>query len=197
MKNLFRISALALLAFSTISCSREDDSVQSNTELKNVDNNGISTEKISFTKTKVVAISQEVAGLGVNNSISVNYGTATVSLVMQSDGNLVMYKTGLVSGAIWQSYTSGYNPWNNYPFVLKAQTDGNLVIYKNAPYVFANAIWQTATNDGVYNNPTIQLQILEIDNQVTGSRKHRVEFVLKQNGSNRLSICSIDIDPIW
>ena len=70
-------------------------------------------------------------------------------LVVQSDGNLVVYSKGGV--AVWASGTAG-----NGPAFLKAQTDGNLVLYRisdNAPIwasgtVGANRSYVLMQNDG-------------------------------------------------
>lgn len=57
-------------------------------------------------------------------------------LILQSDGNLVLYDLGQGHRAIWASKTNGQA-------VSKAimQSDGNLVIYG-----FPNAIWASGTN---------------------------------------------------
>jgi len=77
-------------------------------------------------------------------SSSINYGlcenkisSSTIDLVMQDDGNLVIYeKNGTYKWA------TGTNGKGTGPYRLMMQTDGNLVIYdsKNA------AIWATGTN---------------------------------------------------
>jgi phage-related protein len=56
-------------------------------------------------------------------------------LVVQSDGNLVVYSKGGV--AVWNSGTQG-----NGPVYLVAQADGNLVLYRVSDNV---AVWDTAT----------------------------------------------------
>lgn len=57
-------------------------------------------------------------------------------LIMQGDGNLVLYKNG--SQAIWAS-----NTWNKPVTRCDMQTDGNLVLYNNSwtPY-WASNTWQ-------------------------------------------------------
>jgi hypothetical protein len=50
-------------------------------------------------------------------------GTGANRLVMQSDGNLVLYNA---SSWVWQSYSGGAGPSH-----LDVQDDGNLVIYRN------------------------------------------------------------------
>ena len=62
-------------------------------------------------------------------------GDGRFKLVMQGDGNLVIYKQG---AAIWTSNTNGVDCT---PYKLAMQSDGNLVIYgKNRP------IWASDTN---------------------------------------------------
>ena len=56
------------------------------------------------------------------------------SLVMQHDGNLVLYGSGV---ALWQSDTAGTDG-----YVAIMQTDGNLVVYGRR----SNALWDSHTN---------------------------------------------------
>jgi len=67
-------------------------------------------------------------------------------LVMQSDGNLVLYTAGRTQ-PIWATATSGGN--NNY---LAMQTDGNLVVYSAA----SKPLWASTTNTG--RQTTLRLQ---------------------------------------
>ncbi len=62
------------------------------------------------------------------------HGRATTSLVMQGDGNFVLYNGG---HALWSSGTHG-RPGSS----LAVQGDGNVVIYAPGP----RAIWSTGTN---------------------------------------------------
>ncbi len=62
------------------------------------------------------------------------HGRATTSLVMQGDGNFVLYNGG---SALWSSGTHG-RPGSS----LAVQGDGNVVIYAPGP----RAIWATGTN---------------------------------------------------
>lgn len=59
-------------------------------------------------------------------------GTAAQNAVMQSDGNLVVYTS---SSAVWSSQTEG-NPGAS----LSVQDDGNLVIYSGS-----SALWTSNT----------------------------------------------------
>ena len=62
-------------------------------------------------------------------------GNIAYEVTMQGDGNLVLY-TG-IGRALWASGTSGHNG-----AVLVVQNDGNLVIYSNG-----TPIWATGTNE--------------------------------------------------
>jgi hypothetical protein len=61
------------------------------------------------------------------------------TLVMQTDGNLVVYT--LAGAPIWASNTAG-NPGSQ----LLVQDDGNVVIYRPEPPSGQSAVWETATN---------------------------------------------------
>ncbi len=64
--------------------------------------------------------------------------TASMELVMQADGNLVIYKSGK---PIWASNTGQSGDWCQNKCVAKFQGDGNLVLYKdNVPF------WSTQTH---------------------------------------------------
>ncbi|MBP0448717.1 MULTISPECIES: hypothetical protein [unclassified Kitasatospora] len=67
----------------------------------------------------------------------------TTQLVMQSDGNLVIYQNG--KGAVWASYTVGCG----YKAVM--QTDGNLVVYA----ADGHPCW----NLGTYGHPHAKLTV--------------------------------------
>lgn len=93
------------------------------------------------------------AGTRVGSQISCN-GT---TLVMQADGNLVMYAGATTwgryfpaaSGPIWNSGT-----WGNSGAYAVMQADGNLVIYKGL-WASKVAIW----NSGTYMYPGSQLRL--------------------------------------
>ncbi|MFD7640210.1 glycoside hydrolase domain-containing protein [Kitasatospora sp. NPDC059795] len=70
--------------------------------------------------------------------------SATVRLVMQDDGNLVLYRRS-DGAAIWST-----NTWGNAGAYLSVQPDGNMVIYKAGSTTAA--LWSTATwgNTGAY-----------------------------------------------
>jgi hypothetical protein len=74
-------------------------------------------------------------------------------LVMQSDGNLVIYKRG-TSVAKWATGTNGKGAVQ-----MKFQTDGNLVLYKSNG---TTAVWASKTNgkcpSGDNASPVIALQ---------------------------------------
>ncbi|MGW4380360.1 hypothetical protein [Kitasatospora sp. NPDC004531] len=64
--------------------------------------------------------------------------SASVWLVLQQDGNMVMYRKR-DDKAIWSSGT-----WGNPGAMGRMQADGNLVLYKPAPQL-VDAIWSTGT----------------------------------------------------
>ncbi|MFF0296982.1 glycoside hydrolase domain-containing protein [Kitasatospora sp. NPDC004614] len=70
--------------------------------------------------------------------------SATVRLVMQDDGNLVMYRRS-DNAAIWST-----NTWGNAGAYLSMQPDGNMVIYKAGSTTAA--LWSTNSygNTGAY-----------------------------------------------
>ncbi|UXY22704.1 hypothetical protein N8I84_31335 [Streptomyces cynarae] len=80
--------------------------------------------------------------------------SATVTLTMQTDGNLVAYlKTGKgVGQAVWSSRTGG----NSGAYAVM-QTDGNLVVYKSGggPGT-GGALWSTGTYDDPGAYATVQ-----------------------------------------
>jgi hypothetical protein len=65
-------------------------------------------------------------------------------LIMQSDGNLVIYQNG---GAIWATGTNQYGTGGN-PDAAVMQSDGNFVIYnyQNFPNNDWRYVWDTGTN---------------------------------------------------
>lgn len=67
------------------------------------------------------------------------HGNPNTYMVMQSDGNLVIYNNA-DGRAIWSAEVSGYP--NAY---LRIQDDGNVVIYESWPPRRENALWSTGT----------------------------------------------------
>lgn len=66
------------------------------------------------------------------------------TLVMQDDGNLVLYRTegfGKPTHALWASGTDGQGA----DTFLAMQEDGNLVLYKGKPEAPTRALWQSQT----------------------------------------------------
>lgn len=76
------------------------------------------------------------------------------SLVMQSDGNLVLYQANV--GALWNTATAGTTP---SAFVM--QEDGNAVVYSAA----GSALW----NSGTYGQPGAYLTVQDDGNVVVYS----------------------------
>lgn len=70
--------------------------------------------------------------------------SGNVTLVMQSDGNLVVYRSTCVgdpSCAVWNSQTS-QQPGS---YFMAMQEDGNLVVYKGTPESNAGVVWNSQT----------------------------------------------------
>jgi hypothetical protein len=81
-----------------------------------------------------VGFSYSYATQWLNSGDSWTFGNSR--LVMQGDGNLVIYKKG-TNTAKWATGTSGSGNW------LKFQTDGNLVVYTAGGV----AKWASGTNN--------------------------------------------------
>jgi len=79
------------------------------------------------------------------------------TLVIQGDGNLVLYQNGV--GALWANYVFGSN------HRLAMQTDGNLVVYNGSN----QAVWHTVT----YGNPGAYLAVQNDGNAVVYSPSSR------------------------
>jgi len=79
-----------------------------------------------------------------------------VVLVMQSDGNLVTYKSNCVGNpacAVWSSRTS-QQPGS---YFLAMQEDGNLVIYRGTPENYGGVVWNSLSF-GAFGNYFLTLQ---------------------------------------
>lgn len=72
-------------------------------------------------------------GQVISDNALLESGNRTYQLIMQADGNLVLYKKN--QGAIWSTSTSGSGVW------ATMQSDGNLVVYSAASV----ALWNTQT----------------------------------------------------
>ncbi len=86
---------------------------------------------ISPVRTVVIADALQ-PGETLTNGGFIQSADGVSKLVMQTDGNLVVYRNGV---AVWSTSTSGAER------VLRMQTDGNLVIYSGA-----TAIWSSNTS---------------------------------------------------
>ncbi|CAN5657993.1 hypothetical protein BH09MYX1_BH09MYX1_03370 [soil metagenome] len=99
--------------------------------------------------------------LGVNEALGADQAKTSCdgrfSLVMQSDGNVVLYQNGT---ALWNSQTMGSGG-----STLAMQGDGNLVVYQNGT---AGAVWNSGTN----GNPGATLLVQDDGNValVNGSK---------------------------
>jgi len=200
MKNLIRVSSFALLALSLASCSRDTDLV--NEESAVMAQNSKNQEKISLTKTEVLAESNKISSLNAGQSLVLNHGNANIHLDLQYDGNLVLYASPIQGvgpapyPVKWASNTTFANG-TVQPY-LSAQTDGNLVLYKNAPYNSSNAIWASNTDTGNVSDPKFKLQIIKKTNALnSGSPKYYATFILEGNNSERHEIVVSEITNIY
>lgn len=200
MKNLIRVSSFALLALTLASCSRDTDLV--NDESSVMAQNSKNQEKISLTKTEVLAESNKISSLSAGQSLVLNYGNANIHLDLQYDGNLVLYASPIQwfgpapYPVKWASNTTFANG-TVQPY-LSAQTDGNLVLYKNAPYNSSNAIWASNTDTGNVSDPKFKLQVIKKTNALnSGSPKYYATFILEGNNSERHEITVSEITNIY
>lgn len=83
-------------------------------------------------------------GESIRDGEIIDYPTLNAHLVMQGDGNLVLYRglSGNAQGVIWSSGSSVGS--GNYFAVL--QDDGNLVIYTGTPATPGSAIYASVTS---------------------------------------------------
>lgn len=200
MKNLIRVSSFALLALTLASCSRDTDLV--NEESSVMAQNSKNQEKISLTKTEVLAESNKISSLNAGQSLVLNYGNANIHLDLQYDGNLVLYASPIQwfgpapYPVKWASNTTFANG-TVQPY-LSAQTDGNLVLYKNAPYNSSNAVWASNTDTGNVSDPKFKLQVIKKTNALnSGSPKYYATFILEGNNSERHEIVVSEITNIY
>jgi hypothetical protein len=200
MKNLIRVSSFALLTLALASCSRDTDLV--NEESSVMAQNSKNQEKISLTKTEVLAESNKISSLSAGQSLVLNHGNANIHLDLQYDGNLVLYASpiqwfGSAPYPVkWASNTTFANG-TVQPY-LSAQTDGNLVLYKNAPYNSSNAIWASNTDTGNVSDPKFKLQVIKKTNALnSGSPKYYATFILEGNNSERHEITVSEITNIY
>lgn len=199
MTKLLKISTLALLTLAITSCSRETDSMTEQTPVQTAKKMN-AQEKISLTKTEVLAESHRMSLLNVGQSLVLKYGNVNLHLDLQLDSNLVLY-------------ASPINYWGPAPYPVKwasntnlgigvaqpfliAQTDGNLVLYKTQPSVPGNAIWSTNTYSGTVSNPRFKLQIIKRTHAINGTR-YFATFILEGNDSERHEIAVEDITNIY
>lgn len=200
MKNLIRVSSFALLTLALASCSRDTDLV--NDESSVMAQNSKNQEKISLTKTEVLAESNKISSLSAGQSLVLNHGNANIHLDLQYDGNLVLYASPIQwfgpapYPVKWASNTTFANG-TVQPY-LSAQTDGNLVLYKNAPYNSSNAIWASNTDTGNVSDPKFKLQVIKKTNALnSGSPKYYATFILEGNNSERHEITVSEITNIY
>jgi|GEM_PF-6727435 len=65
-------------------------------------------------------------------------------LVMQTDGNLVLYRAGHRHGAAHARWSSGTNKTENEGAALRLQNDGNLVLYVGDKALWSSGTWSYA-----------------------------------------------------
>lgn len=201
MKNLLKISSFALLTAMLASCSRETDLInEQSTTLSSKNTND--QEKISFTKTEVLAESNKISSLAVGQSLILNYANVNLHLDLQQDSNLVLYASPIhwfgpspypVKWATNITFPIG----SSQPY-LSAQGDGNFVLYRNAPYIASNSIWSTNTYVGSVSDPKFKLQVIKKTNALnSGSPKYYATFILEGNNSERHEITVSEITDIY
>ncbi|QRA43697.1 MULTISPECIES: hypothetical protein [Chryseobacterium] len=199
MQKFLKISTLAFATLAITSCSRENDSLTEQPPIQTVEKMNVQ-ERISLTKTEVLAESQRMSGLSAGQSLVLKYGNVNLHLDMQFDSNLVLYASpinywGPVPYPVkWASNTDfGTGLYQPY---LSAQSDGNLVLYKAQPYVAGNAIWATNTDSESVSNPRFKLQIIKKTNAITGT-KYYATFILEGNNYERHEIAVEEITDIY
>ncbi|GAB4198769.1 MAG: hypothetical protein Tsb002_33870 [Wenzhouxiangellaceae bacterium] len=114
--------------------------------------------------------------LHVNDSLTSTNGD--FRLVMQGDGNLVLYRLS-DSTALWSSQTNG-----NAGAEAVMQGDGNLVVYKNSV-----ALWASNTS----GNPMSFLNMQDDGNLVVYSSSNNALW----ESDTRQPECSIQNVPVW
>ncbi|MDH6251212.1 hypothetical protein M2347_000939 [Chryseobacterium sp. H1D6B] len=201
MKNIFKISSLALLTLATYSCSTDNDMTSEEPVTLNSKNMN-SQQKIGVIKTEVLAESNKISSLNMGGSLVLNYGNVNLHLDLQQDSNLVLYASPIYwvgpppNPVKWATNTI-YPVGANIPF-LSAQTDGNLVLYKSAPYNAGNSIWATNTAAGNVADAKFKLQLLKKINALnSGSPKYYVAFILEGFGVDRQEITINEITDIY
>lgn len=148
------------------------------------------------------------ASVGKNVYLRVNERlvspSGNVVLVMQSDGNLVTYKSHCVgnpSCAVWNSQT----PRQQGSYFLAMQEDGNLVIYSGTPANNQGVVWNSQS-PGAFGNYFLTLQDDEnlviyrgsgpISNQgAVWSTKTGLIATGARTDNGRVQLGSVDLTP--
>jgi hypothetical protein len=92
-----------------------------------------------------------------------------VDLVMQTDGNLVMYRHNNHSIVYWASNTSGSGATQ-----LLLQRDGNLVLYTAG---YARAVWASHTPNKCYTSETPAISLQSDSNFVIYCRANNASYI--------------------
>jgi hypothetical protein len=103
-------------------------------------------------------VSFRAGTFALSQGASVNFGS--ISLVMQSDGNLVLYQQG--SPAVWSTGTWGQNCGAGN-CVTVFQGDGNLVVYNGSTPLWSSGTFGNPAANLVFSSQAPQLQIISND----------------------------------
>lgn len=103
---------------------------------------------------RTAASAASCGALGVNEILHVNESAwscdGRFQLIMQGDGNLVLYQIGI--GALWATGTTGWGNW------AMMQGDGNFVVYNSASW----PLWDSKT----YGHFGVKLSLLDDGNLI-------------------------------
>jgi hypothetical protein len=102
--------------------------------------------------------------LGTNQQVSVGKGSSAASLIMQNDGNLVIYVN---SSPVWSSATAGSSCASGCGAYF--QGDGNLVVYASGPAVWASNTSGERASSLLFQNSAPYLQIMNSKGKVLWS----------------------------
>lgn len=200
MKKFIVLISAVIIINGLQSCDRTSEhpdiahEMGANTKTKSVQISEKIVNGITLYRTEVLSESR-ASKLGTNESLLLNYASLKFNLIMQSDGNLVLYlDRGYLNGnstVLWSTNTSSIYA----PYDLIAQNDGNLVIYRRMGYI--DPIWSTNTTVNYYiSNPLIKLQYLKrIHALNSGSPRYFIALMLEGNGSDRKKIFEIEVMP--
>lgn len=126
--------------------------------------------------------------LSAGSSFALSHEQREYKLIMQEDGNLVLYyrnKDGAVR-PLWATNTNIKNA--AFPHLI-AQNDGNLVIYN-----LGNPLWSSNTTiNGTVSNPHIKIQLFKKYGPFI-PYGFRIKVILGGNNEERALITSVDVN---